>query len=108
MPQVIESETPPLVVDGDGVTRVRGSRVTLDTVVGAFWDGATVEEIGIKYPTRVLAGIYAVIGDYLHHRDEVDAYLREAERQAAEVRAEIDRRSNGTNIRERLLARQAA
>ena len=35
-------------------------------------------------------------------------YLHEAERQAAEVRAEIDRRSNGAITRERLLARQAA
>ena len=51
---------------------------------------------------------YAVLGYYLHHRDEVDAYLREGERQAAEVRAEIDRRPNGAITRERLLARQAA
>lgn len=35
----------PLDTDRDGVFRVGGTRVTLDTVVGAFTDGATPEEI---------------------------------------------------------------
>jgi hypothetical protein len=35
--------------DADGVVRVAGTRVTLDTVVGAFDTGATAEEIAQQY-----------------------------------------------------------
>jgi hypothetical protein len=38
-------ERVPLHTDADGVVRVAGTRVTLDTVVGAFEAGATAEEI---------------------------------------------------------------
>ncbi len=44
------SETVPLVRDADGVIRVGKTRVTLDTVVSAFLDGATAEEINYNIP----------------------------------------------------------
>ena len=40
----------PLEADLDGVVRISGTRVTLDTVVAAFKDGATAEEIVFQYP----------------------------------------------------------
>jgi hypothetical protein len=39
------SQTPPLVQDENGTVRVVGHRVTLDTIVGEFRDGATAEQI---------------------------------------------------------------
>lgn len=39
------TETIPLALNEDGVLRVSGRRVTLDTVVGAFREGATPEEM---------------------------------------------------------------
>ena len=96
----------PLATDADGVVRVGGTRVTLDTVVAAFEEGATAEEIVQQYPSIALADVYAVIGYVLHHRAEVDRYLRERKRLAAEVRTEAERRLDPTGLRARLLARR--
>lgn len=41
--------------DADGVVRVAGTRVTLDTVVAAFEEGATAEEIAQQYPSLAFA-----------------------------------------------------
>ena len=38
-------ERVPIHTDADGVVRVAGTRVTLDTIVAAFDAGATAEEI---------------------------------------------------------------
>ncbi len=101
-------ETPvPLRTDAHGTVRVGGTRVTLDTVVGAFLQGATAEDIVRKYPTLNLADVYAVLSYYLRRRADVDAYLREQEREAAAIRRRIeaDSNHNQNDIRARLLAR---
>ena len=98
----------PLRVDEHGVVRFAGSRVTLAVVVGAFLDGTTPEEIARNFDTLKLADIYAVLAYYLQHREEVDAYLEEEQRQADEIRAEFERRfPPDPDLRERLLARLA-
>lgn len=43
--------TVPLTIGEDGVIRIGKTRVTLDTVVYAFQDGATAEEIASQYPS---------------------------------------------------------
>ncbi len=45
MASVVVTEVVPLTSDADGVIRIGATRVTLDTVVAAFLDGATAEEI---------------------------------------------------------------
>ncbi len=59
-------------------------------------------------PPRAVADVYTIIGWYPRHRDEVAAYLREREDQAAAIRREVERRSPQHGIRERLLARRDA
>jgi len=107
MTMVVTAETPPLAADAAGIFRVGGSRVTLDTVVGAFRDGATAEEIAEQYPAISLGEVYAVIAYYLAHTAEVDDYLREREQRSAEVRQANERLFDPTGIRARLMARQA-
>ena len=51
----------PLFTDPHGAIRVRGTRVTLDTIVTAFHAGATAEEIAQKFPTVSLADVYQII-----------------------------------------------
>jgi uncharacterized protein (DUF433 family) len=101
------AEPVPLEKDIDGAIRVKGTRVTLDTVVTAFAEGATAEEIAQQYPTLELADVYAVLGYYLHRRGEVDAYLKERKKQAAEVRRENESRFDPRGVRDRLIARRA-
>ena len=63
MSLVIEQSQPvPLVSGADGVIRVAGTRVTLDTVAHAFERGATAEEIAQQYPALPLADVYSVLG----------------------------------------------
>jgi len=95
----------PLETDADGVVRVGGTRVTLDTVVAAFDEGATAEEIVQQYPSLRLADVYAVIGYYLQRRPEVEAYLRERQQQADAVRRQNEARFDPQGVRDRLLAR---
>jgi uncharacterized protein (DUF433 family) len=102
------AEPAPLRVDNDGVLRVDGTRVTLATIVIAFHQGATAETIVQQYPSLTLADVYAVIGYYLHHQSEVDAYLAAQQQEADTVRQQNEARFNPTGIRSRLLARRAA
>ncbi|HTG34499.1 MAG TPA: DUF433 domain-containing protein [Thermoanaerobaculia bacterium] len=82
----------PLYKDEHGVIRVAGTWVTLDSVIYSFQEGSTAEQILEDYPSLGLADVYAVIGYYLRHQEEVDAYLREQSRQAEEVRRQDEAR----------------
>ena len=98
--------TLPLKTDKDGVIRVSKTRVTLDTIVTAFLEGLTAEEIAVQYPVVPLADVYSVIGYYLHQKKKVDAYLARREKIAAKVRRQNEARFHQSPIRERLLARK--
>ena len=99
-------ETIPLRTDTDGVIRVGNTRVTLDTLLIAFKDGATAEEIAQQYPSVTLADVYSVIGYYLHRQSEIDAYLAARQYDAEQVRSANETRFASAGIRERLMARQ--
>ena len=104
---VIVAEPIPLEADADGIVRVGGTRVTLDTVVAAFKEGATAEEVVYQYPSLDLVDVYAVIAYYLQRHPEVEAYLRRRQSQANEVRKQNEAQFDPHGIRERLLARRA-
>lgn len=106
MTLVIEAEPVPLAADADGVYRVAGTRVTLDTLVTAYQEGATPEEMVDQYPSIKLDHVYAVIGYYLRHHEEVDAYLRGRAAMAAKVRSASEKAWPPHGVRDRLLARQ--
>ena len=95
----------PLSTDADGVIRVAGTRVTLDTVIDTFMTGASPEEIAQDFPVLRLDDVYAVLTYYLRHRAEVDAYLRERRTRAEALRREMETHSPQAGLRDRLLAR---
>lgn len=96
----------PLYMDEAGVMRVAGTRVSLDSVVYAFYEGATPEEIAQDFPTLDLAVIYSVIGYYLPNRAEVEQYLEQRKVQRGELKKDIEARFIPHGLRERLLARK--
>ncbi len=102
----ILAEQPPLTASADDVIYVGKTRVTLDTVIGAFHEGATAEEVAQQYPALKLADVYATFAYYLNHKAEVDVYLRSGEHHAEQVRAENEAHFNPVGVRERLLARR--
>lgn len=95
----------PLRRERDGVIRVGGTRVPLETIVESYRDGATPEEIALQYPAIDLADAYAAIGFYLRRREQVEGYLREVARDRMRAREFAERRFNLNEIRERILAR---
>jgi uncharacterized protein (DUF433 family) len=107
MTVAIMTETIPVVTGVDGVARVGQTRVTLDTVVTAFLDGATAEEITYQYPSLDLADVYSVLGYYLRRRADVDSYLQRRQEQTEKARRQNESRFDPSGVRDRLLARRA-
>ncbi len=105
MAEALTTEPIPLVTGTDGVMRLRGTRVTLDSVVAAFNEGATAEEIVQQYPSAALADIYQVIGYYLRHSTELDSYLAQRQQDSAETRRSNESNWSPDGIRDRLLGR---
>ena len=102
----IGTQAPPLQLDTDGVVRVGGTRVTLDSVVNAFSNGASAEELVQQFPTLRLPDVYAVIAYDLSHQEEVERYLDSRREQAARIRADNEIKSDQEGIRDRLMARR--
>ena len=67
----ISTDPAPYIPDDDRVVRVGGTHVRLDTVVYAFNQGTSAEEILQEYPSLALSDIYATISYYLQHRSSV-------------------------------------
>lgn len=104
----INAQPIPLQIDSLGVVRVSGTRVSLDTVIAAFQEGESAEEIAQDYPSLSLADVYAVIAYYLNHQAEVEKYLVQSREKAKQVRESVEARYDPIGIRQRLLARKKA
>lgn len=79
---------------------VRGSRVSLDSLVYGFLEGESPETTRDNFPTLTLEQVYGAIAFYLGHQAEIDAYLKK--KGAA---YEVARRSQphiSTDLRERI------
>jgi len=106
---IVQAEAPPLREDASGALRIGDSRVLLELVIRAFQDGATPETIVQRYSTLALADVYAVIGYYLRHRNEIEGYLARREEKAEDVRRRIETQQGDlSEIRARLVARRQA
>jgi uncharacterized protein (DUF433 family) len=101
----VHTDPAPLRVDSSGVLRVGNTRVTLDTIVRAYQDGASAEEIVLRYDSLGLAEVHAVIAYYLRHRGEIDTYLSRRVEYATEIRRQVEARQGVQAVRERLLRR---
>ncbi len=106
MSLLIESEPIPLETDADGVVRVGGTRITLDTIVAAFSQGAAAEEITHQYPSLHLADVYAVIAYYLRRCEAVESYLQHQQKESDNIRKQNESRFDPDGVRDRLLARR--
>src|SRR5438445_11104711 len=104
MPDAQTTESIPLVTGPDGVIRLHGTRVTLDTLVAAFLEGATAEEIAQQYPSVSLADIYQVIGYYLRHSAELESYFAQRRRSASEAKRLNESSWPSDGVRDRLMA----
>jgi uncharacterized protein (DUF433 family) len=100
------AQTAPLNQDSEGTIRLRGSRVTLDTLVASFKKENTPEQIQDAFPSLSLAQINDAITWYLNHQAEVEEYLKERKTEAQSVRREIESRPEQAEFRERIRQRR--
>ena len=63
----------------DGGYWIAGKRISLDSVVYAFRDGAAPESILRSFPLLTLEEIYGAITFYLSHQEQIDTYLSDGE-----------------------------
>jgi uncharacterized protein (DUF433 family) len=97
----------PLTRGDEGVFRVTGSRVTLDSIVHQFKSGATAEQIQEDFPSVTLSDIYSVIAYYLQHSRAVEVYLADQAHATGEIRRELESELDSSDLRERLRQRRA-
>jgi uncharacterized protein (DUF433 family) len=108
MPLTFQADPIPLRLDEQGGIRVGDTRVPLELVIEAYREGATPETIVQWFDSLRLADVYAVVGYYLMHKEEVEEYVRRREELAAHVRRTIEAgQPSRPNFREELLARRA-
>src|SRR5256885_2563566 len=74
------------VVQDEGIYRIAGTRISLDSVAYAFRRGASPESIQRSFPLLTLEQIYGAITFYLAHQEELDHYLSEDEARFEELR----------------------
>jgi uncharacterized protein (DUF433 family) len=60
-----------------GGWRVTGTRVSLDSIVHAYWEGRLPEAIVADFPSLTLEQVHGAIAYYLRHRVTIDQFLSE-------------------------------
>lgn len=87
-----------------GVMRVGSTRVSIDSVIHAFKQGYSPEEIALDFDSLTLGEVYSAINYYLQHKDEVEKYLAERASQEEQLRSEVETRFDPKVVRDRLLS----
>ncbi len=71
----------PYIEERNGGLYVAGARVSLDSVVIRFQEGASPEKIVQSFPTLKLARVYGAIAYYLENEEAIKEYLAKSERE---------------------------
>ena len=87
--QVTRPDTDLITLTREGLWRVAGTRVSVDSIIHAFWRGSTPEQIVQDYDALSLAQVYGVVRYYLTHRRGVDAYQKAQDRHDEKLRREL-------------------
>src|SRR5580692_709917 len=90
----------------DGGFFIRGTRVSLDSVVYAFLRGESPEGIAESFPSLGLEQIFGALAFYVANREIVDQYLRQGQREFEALREQA-RRDNPALYRKLAEARQS-
>jgi uncharacterized protein (DUF433 family) len=107
-----ETISMPLVITEQGTIRIKGSRVSLDSIIHHFKLGATAEQIVQSFPSLSLGDVYSSIAYYLTHRHEIEAYLEQQETAADALQEQLvsnpDYQVEIAELRSRILGRWTA
>lgn len=59
--------------------RIKGSRIAIDFIIGAYQKGTSPEKIVERFPSVNLEQVFATLTYYLHNKAEVEEYLKKRE-----------------------------
>ena len=108
----LEAIPVPLRDDGHGGLRVGQTRVSLESVWHLYQQGASPTEIIQAFDTLQPADVHAVLAWALRHPEEVDAYLKRRDEQAAQTRHQLEEagltptREQSAKLKEKLETRR--
>jgi uncharacterized protein (DUF433 family) len=83
-----------------GTLRIAGTRVSIASVVHAYWNGDSPEEIAQNFPSLSLEQVHGSLAYYLAHRAEIDNELEQLEEQWNELRSAAQKQNR--ELREKL------
>jgi uncharacterized protein (DUF433 family) len=69
---------------------IADTRISLDSIVYAFKNGAAPETIRRSFPLLKLEEVYGAITFYLAHEGEIEAYLEKGEQAADSIASELN------------------
>ncbi len=104
--ETLEPKAPPIRMDESGTLRIGNSRVTLDSIIYHYRNGASPEAIQDSFDSLTVDEVYAAISYYLDNRMVVEEYLNVREADAENIRSEIERKNPSEAWRMRLSNRQ--
>jgi uncharacterized protein (DUF433 family) len=79
----------PLRLDEAGRWRVGETRIPIETVIIAFQQGSSPQQIVADFDMLQLAHVYQIIGYYLEHQAEVDAYIAQFNAEGEAIMGEL-------------------
>ena len=107
-----ETISMPLVVTEHGTIRIKGSRVSLDSIIHHFKLGATAEQIVQNFPSLSLGDVYSSIAYYLTRRQQIEEYLQQQETEADALQEQLESKpvyqAEIAELRSRILGRRSA
>src|SRR2546421_7335773 len=111
MPVLESTQGVPLSIEEDGTIRIADTRVGLESVVHHYEQGATAEEIALRFPALRLADIHACLAYYLNHKEKIHAYLSRQNGKAQKLQQRISsdpaQKASLSRMRQRIQGRTA-
>ena len=74
-----------------GGWRIAGTRVSLDSLVHAYWSGRSPEEIIADFPSLSAEQVHGALAFYLRNRPLFDRYLAAQSKRWDQLKARSDR-----------------
>jgi uncharacterized protein (DUF433 family) len=66
---------------------LKGTRISLDSIILAFQDGLSPETIATDcFPTLTLEQVYGAITYYLAHQEKMNLYLQKSDKEWSQLR----------------------
>jgi uncharacterized protein (DUF433 family) len=91
--------------NAQGTLRVAGTRVSLASVVHAYWNGDSPEELVQSFPSLSLEKVHGALAYYLAHRAAIDGELDQVHERWTESRSAAQQ--HNAALREKLLRARA-